>query len=115
MKATERRLHQEPDCHHNPTLIEWSLPHEGIEIRLHIDHPNMEGLPPGAREKMTLTVGRFAQLCEYVVARQNHLQLRGMTAESAFSFLAENMKDLHSFYQMMTGELESTESEEFPS
>ncbi|MCP4426224.1 MAG: hypothetical protein GY803_17170 [Chloroflexi bacterium] len=71
-------------------------------------------MPQGAREKMTLTAGRFAQLCEYVVARQDELQQRGMTAESAFNFLAENMKDLHSFYQMMTGELGEAEPEEFP-
>ncbi len=114
MTAVERRSQQEPDYHRDPALVEWSLPQEGIEIRLCIDTENMAKLTPAAREKMTLTLGRFAQVCEYVVAHQNDLPRQGMSAESAFNFLAGYMKDLHSFYMMMTGELEPTESEEFP-
>ena len=114
MNSVERIPQQEPDGHYDPALVEWSLPQEGIEIRLRMDTENMATLPPAAREKMVLTLGRLAQVCDYVVAQQDDLQQHGMSAESAFNFLASHMQGLHNFYQMMTGELGPTESEEFP-
>lgn len=114
MNNPEHPIRQEPDGHLDPALVEWSLPQEEIEIRLRIDTESMATLPPVAREKLTVTLGKLAQICDYVVARQDDLQQRGMSAESAFNFLASHMQGLHNFYQMMTGELEPTESEEFP-
>lgn len=114
MTIIERLPQQEPDDHRDPALIEWTLPQEGIEIRLRIDSDNMVRLTPAVREKMTLTLGRFAQVCDYIVARQDELPQRGMSVESAFNFLASHMQGLHNFYQMMVGELGPTESEDFP-
>ena len=114
MNIVECHPQREPGRHQDPAQVEWSLPQEGIEIRLRIDTENMATLPPAAREKLTLMLGRLAQVCDYVVAQQDDLQQRGMTAESAFNFLASHMQGLHNFYQMMTGELGPTESEEFP-
>ncbi|MCB9423188.1 MAG: hypothetical protein H6667_25545 [Ardenticatenaceae bacterium] len=113
MIVVERHTQPEPDCHHDPALVEWSLPQEGLDIRLRIDTENMVNMSPAAREKMTLTLGRFAQVCDYIVARQDDLPQLGMSVESAFNFLAGYMQDLHNFYKMMSGELGPTESEDF--
>ncbi len=114
MTNIERHPQQELDDPRDPALVEWSLPQEGIEIRLRIDTENMANMTPAAQEKMALTLGRFAQVCDYIVARQDDLPQLGMSVESAFNFLAGYMQDLHNFYKMMSGELGPTESDEFP-
>ncbi len=114
MTVVERHTQPEPDDHHDPALVEWSLPQEGLEIRLRIETETMANLPPAAREKMIVTLGLFAQVCDYIVAQQDELPQRGMSAASAFNFLGSHMQGMHNFYQMMVGELGPTESEEFP-
>ena len=103
------------DAHHyNPEVVEWSLPEEGIVIRLRLDQPGMAELSATSRENLVRASSLFALLCDYVVANREVLQGTNLPTEAAFSFIAEHTKDMTSMFRMMTGELEPTQRDEFP-
>ncbi len=74
----------------------------------------MVNLSLESRERLTLALGRMGMLCDYVIANEKALGAKGVSVESAFSFLAQNMKDVTTLFQMMTGELVPTEGKGFP-
>ena len=114
MSHVERPFTPVDADHHNPELIEWSLPEEGLEIRLLIDQPEMAELSDQSYEHLTLASSLFVLLCDYIVANREALQGAGLTTEGAFGFMAEHLKDMTSLFRMMTGELASTRQDEFP-
>ncbi len=81
-------LHDQ-DKHINPTIVVWTLPEEGIDIRLELDIPGMEQLPPGCREKMAGLLGKVALLCKATVANQEALHPNSVALEGIFIYLAE--------------------------
>ena len=108
MGAVEKKPSEGP--HFNPHLIEWSLLQEGLLAQLHIYHPGMEQIPKEAREQMTTALGRFVQLCEYVVEKDTKLAANNMPIEKACAFLANYMLYLQTFYKSMAGEFKNPPS-----
>jgi hypothetical protein len=54
-----------------------------------------------AQEKMGLALGRVGQLFSFILRERHALEQTGSSPEQAFSFLAANLSDLYSFYEMM--------------
>ncbi len=93
-------LHNE-EQHLNPAIVEWSMPQEGIDIRLKLDIPGMEQLPPICREKMATWLGKVALLCDATVANQEALQQNGVAVEGIFIYLIEYTSGLISLIEML--------------
>lgn len=106
MRSVENRPSEGP--HFNPNLIEWSIPQEGLIAQLQIYHPEMELLPTEAREQMSTALGRFIQLCEYMIDKERKLSANNLPIEKSCSFLANYMLYLQTFYKSMAGESEKT-------
>ncbi len=90
--------------HFNPNLIEWSILQEGLIAQLQIHHPEMEMLPTEAREQLTIALGRFVLLCEYMIDKEAKLADNNMTIEKSCAFVANYMLYLQTFYESMAGE-----------
>ncbi len=114
MSLVERPLTQPTTHHLNPHLIEWALPEEKVAIHLLINQPEMAELPCGSREQLTLALSRMGMLSDYIIANEEALGAKGVSVEAAFSFLAQNIKDVTTLFQMMTGELVPTEGKRSP-
>ncbi len=102
MNSVENKLAEGP--HFNPNLIEWSILQEGLLAQLQIHHPDMEMLPTEAREQLTIALGRFVLLCEYMIDKEAELAANNMPIEKSCSFLSNYMLYLQTFYESMAGE-----------
>ncbi len=101
MSSHEQSSHHDEKNPINPTVMEWALPDEGIDIRLKLDVPGMEHLPPLCREQMAGLLGKVALLCETTVANQDALQQNGVALEGVFIYLAEYTAGLIPLMQML--------------
>ena len=113
MSSHEQDLHHDEKQHINPALIEWTLPDEGLDIRLKLDVPGVEQLPPLCREHMAGLLGKVALLCETTVANQDALQQNGVALEGVFVYLAEYTAGLIPLIQMLA-EANHQVAEDFP-
>ena len=113
MSNPEQAAHQDQNHHTNPAIIEWALPEEGIDIRLKLDMPGMEHLPPLCREKMAGLLGKVALLCEATVANQEALQQNGVALEGIFIYLTEYTSGLISLIETLA-ESEQKVDVDFP-
>ena len=113
MSIQEQTTRHDKKHHINPTIIEWALPEEGIDIRLKLDMPGMEQLSPPCREKMAGLLGKVALLCETTIANQEALQQNGVALEGVFIYLAEYTAGLISMMEMLA-ESDHQVAEDFP-
>lgn len=113
MSIQEQAAHHDRKHHTNPALIEWALPEEGIDIRLKLDMPGMEQLPPLCREKMAGLLSKVALLCEATVANQEALQQDGVALEGVFIYLAEYTASLIPLMEMLA-DANHQVAEDFP-
>ena len=100
---------QSEGLHFNPAEVEWSIPEEGLSIRLICDNAPLPPEARDARQQCALALGRMALLCDYLVVNQTALESGGITLEQSFRFLAAHMMDVTSFYKMIVGDLKPTE------
>lgn len=101
MSNPEQAAPQDQNHHTNPAIIEWALPEEGIDIRLKLDIPGVEQLPPLCREKMAMWLGKVALLCDATVADQEALQNNGVAMEGIFTYLVESTNGLIALIEML--------------
>lgn len=113
MSTQEQAAHHDQNHHNNPGIIEWALPEEGIDIRLKLDVPGMEQLPPLCREEIAGLLGKVALLCETAVANQEALQQNGVALEGVFIYLAEYTAGLIPLMEMLA-EANHQVAEDFP-
>ena len=113
MSIHEQDSHRDEKHHIDPTIIEWALPEEGIDIRLKLDIPGMEQLPPLCREQVAGLLGKVALLCEATVTNQEALQQNGVALEGVFMYLAEYTAGLIPLMQMLA-DADHQVAEDFP-
>lgn len=113
MSTQEQAAYYDRNHHTNPAIIEWALPEESIDIRLKLDMPGMEQLPPLCRAKMAGLLGKVALLCETTVANQEALQQNGVALEGVFIYLAEYTGGLISMMEMQA-DADHQVAEDFP-
>jgi len=113
MSSHEQATHQDQTHHSNPAIFEWALPEEGIDIRLKLEVPGVEQLPPLCRKHMAGLLGKVALLCETTAANQEALQKNGVALEGVFTYLAEYTAGLIPLMEMMA-DADDQVPEDFP-
>ncbi len=101
-------------AHENPVVIEWAAPDIGLGIRLHINNPKMELLPPESREQVRLALARLTMLYTTILTTPDEeFEAANITLDGSLRFIASMINDLTSLYLTMLGQLELTD-DDFP-
>ena len=102
------RSERDPSSHHDPSLVFWELPEEGVQIHFRLNTLEMEQASPQVREQLEVCLSRLAMLCDLLMANETTLEQRGYSLVDSYAFLAVMLKDTTSFFQMLMGELKPT-------